>query len=544
MSPLIPDFRSRWVLTALFAMACSAPVRSASVRTYEGTVAEPSPPAASYSTKLAPDGVRGGKDAAEAAEVVEKELRQRGDVANPDGTLANAAGWVLQEAYADRTYTDAELEAAARRSGFAGMVRGSGVLSMDRPESRGVLNRAIASMPHNLTVNRYGVAGGRGHDAAVVFGALEASLADIPRSVAPGSSIHLVGNISARYQRASVFVTSPSGSVREVRMHSRDVDAVLELPSKGIYKVEVMGYGATGPVVLYNVPVQVGATELKTATAPAVIDPSLTSERAEARLFELLNQARRRAALPPVKADTELRKVALAHSDDMVKNHFFSHVSPTTKTPDDRARRAGLRLTMLGECIAAEFTPESAHEVLMQSPAHRASMLDSFFTHVGIGVAFQRDPDGRRRLFATLLFGRIPPPEAARQTNTSIFAAIQQHRKARGLASVRNDPGLAAIAAAGMRALVRNGVVDQQRAMVAAQAETSAQVQRTHKPRNICQIFVDVLEPLQLSTVPALMQKNLAALGVAVTEIQDTKGPRLEVLAALEGTGQKPIDCQ
>jgi uncharacterized protein YkwD len=334
--------------------------------------------------------VVGGEAAQDAAALLVAYLRQRGDDPKPDAALAGAAAWLLQGAYAGEHRFDARaIEAAAQRFGYAGLILGATLSSLNN-DSVVNIEQIVAQVPNNRRVTRYGVRGVPGRNVAIVIGTVEVELAAFPRAVELGGEVGLSGAVSERYERASVFVRDPSGQVRELPQPGRRVQATLRLETQGVYQVEVAGYGQSGPVVLMNVPIRVGQAQSAAALTGKKLDPNLTTEQAEARLLTLLNAARREHQLAARAADDEFGAIALAHSRDMAKHHFFGHVSPTTGTLNDRVSRAGARVSKGAECVALEFTPEGAHLGLMQSPAHRAGMLDADFTHVGIGVTLRQ----------------------------------------------------------------------------------------------------------------------------------------------------------
>ncbi|RDV13990.1 colicin V production protein [Pontibacter diazotrophicus] len=106
----------------------------------------------------------------------------------------------------------------------------------------------------------------------------------------------------------------------------------------------------------------------------------------EAQMLELLNEERLENGLPPLQADTALREVARQHSEDMFRRGYFSHHSPEGDTPFDRIREANVRFLAAGENLALAPTLTIAHEGLMNSPGHRANILQRRFGRVGIGV--------------------------------------------------------------------------------------------------------------------------------------------------------------
>ena len=112
------------------------------------------------------------------------------------------------------------------------------------------------------------------------------------------------------------------------------------------------------------------------------IDPA-----AEDRMLELVNQERSRAGLGALSVDPTIREVARAYSIDMFRRGFFSHVDLDGATPFDRMRRGGVRFSGAGENLALAPTVDVAHQGLMNSPGHRANILNGRFRRIGIGAA-------------------------------------------------------------------------------------------------------------------------------------------------------------
>lgn len=109
----------------------------------------------------------------------------------------------------------------------------------------------------------------------------------------------------------------------------------------------------------------------------------------ESQVIALINQERSAAGLPALKANTKLTSAARGHSQDMACNGFFSHQSSTTGGPADRISAAGYSFSWAGENIAAGYG--SAADTVagwMDSPGHRANILSSNFTEIGLGYAY------------------------------------------------------------------------------------------------------------------------------------------------------------
>ncbi|MDA1774076.1 CAP domain-containing protein [Bacillus cereus] len=106
----------------------------------------------------------------------------------------------------------------------------------------------------------------------------------------------------------------------------------------------------------------------------------------EQRVVELTNAERAKQGLPALKIDTELSKVARIKSEDMQKNNYFDHNSPTYRSPFDMMKKFGISYTSAGENIAqGQRTPEEVVQVWMNSDGHRANILNNGFTHIGVG---------------------------------------------------------------------------------------------------------------------------------------------------------------
>jgi uncharacterized protein YkwD len=108
----------------------------------------------------------------------------------------------------------------------------------------------------------------------------------------------------------------------------------------------------------------------------------------------LHNNVRAEHGLPALRENKRLRKAALKHSRDMVRDGFFEHTTPEGATMVDRILRAryvrGNEGWALGENLAwgtgALGTPRGALEAWMSSPGHRANILKRSYRELGVGV--------------------------------------------------------------------------------------------------------------------------------------------------------------
>ncbi|MEJ8843470.1 CvpA family protein [Lacibacter sp. H375] len=106
----------------------------------------------------------------------------------------------------------------------------------------------------------------------------------------------------------------------------------------------------------------------------------------EQQMLQLVNAERKKKGLKALVADEQLRNVARAHSSDMMKRGYFSHMTPEGKDPFFRMRKAGINYKKAGENLAYASTLAKAHRGLMNSPSHRAAILNKSFGRIGIGI--------------------------------------------------------------------------------------------------------------------------------------------------------------
>lgn len=143
------------------------------------------------------------------------------------------------------------------------------------------------------------------------------------------------------------------------------------------------------------------------------------NERELSRMvFELTNRERVKAGLPPLRQNRALAASALAHSQDMASRAYFGHKSKgffNRTDPGDRASAAGYNTAMVAENIAMVPTynrqtiqpsagfgraqvidtdwntygrlAEIATREWMNSPGHRANILNRRLNCLGVGVA-------------------------------------------------------------------------------------------------------------------------------------------------------------
>lgn len=134
---------------------------------------------------------------------------------------------------------------------------------------------------------------------------------------------------------------------------------------------------------------------------PHIKDPDLiypgdlleipVEETAELSAYEqavvtLVNEEREKNGLRPLAADKKLSYIARLKSQDMSDKRYFSHTSPTYGTPFQMMKDFGIKYKSAGENIAmGQRTPSEVVTAWMNSPGHRANILNPNYGKIGVG---------------------------------------------------------------------------------------------------------------------------------------------------------------
>ena len=121
----------------------------------------------------------------------------------------------------------------------------------------------------------------------------------------------------------------------------------------------------------------------QTITIPTV-DSSVTAYENE--VIRLVNEIRVNNGLNKLTADWELSRVARIKSQDMKDNNYFSHTSPVYGSPFNMIKNFGISYRAAAENIAkGQSTPQAVVNAWMNSSGHRANILNSSYTKIGVG---------------------------------------------------------------------------------------------------------------------------------------------------------------
>lgn len=123
------------------------------------------------------------------------------------------------------------------------------------------------------------------------------------------------------------------------------------------------------------------------AAKPTAAAPASTATGAyEQQVVDLVNKERAAAGLPALKLNTKLSGVAEKKAEDLRDKNYFAHQSPTYGSPFDMMKQFGISYKSAGENIAkGQKTPAAVMTGWMNSAGHKANILSSNFTEIGVG---------------------------------------------------------------------------------------------------------------------------------------------------------------
>ncbi|MCL1914045.1 MAG: CAP domain-containing protein [Eubacteriaceae bacterium] len=127
-----------------------------------------------------------------------------------------------------------------------------------------------------------------------------------------------------------------------------------------------------------------------TSTAPITLvrngSGGTTNNDFAREVFRLTNIERANNGLRALIWDDRLASAAQKHSADMARNNNMSHTGSDGSSMDQRISREGFSWSYCGENVAwNQRTPQEVVQAWMNSPGHRANILSSNFTHLGVG---------------------------------------------------------------------------------------------------------------------------------------------------------------
>lgn len=175
--------------------------------------------------------------------------------------------------------------------------------------------------------------------------------------------------------------------------------------SRNNYHPHLLGHRAIALFSLLLLGVKIASITLITL---GPIDTAYSSAITIDNVINLTNQSRVQNGLTELRANEKLRIAAQNKADDMLANQYFAHNTPDGRTPWDFIKASGYSYILAGENLAVDFVEaENVEDAWMNSPGHRANILNKDFEEIGIGIA-QGQFEGHTSIFVVQMFGAQP----------------------------------------------------------------------------------------------------------------------------------------
>ena len=172
----------------------------------------------------------------------------------------------------------------------------------------------------------------------------------------------------------SAFVTSASAATTHTVVSGDSMWKIAVKYQVGLSEIKAANPQISNPNLIY--PGQV-------LTIP-MTDSSVLSYEKE--VVRLINEIRVQNGLKELTYNWELSRVARYKSQDMKDNRYFSHTSPVYGTPFQMMKSFGITYRSAGENIArGQKSPQAVVNAWMNSSGHRANILSTSFTQIGVG---------------------------------------------------------------------------------------------------------------------------------------------------------------
>ena len=142
------------------------------------------------------------------------------------------------------------------------------------------------------------------------------------------------------------------------------------------------------------------------------------------QIIDQTNIQRERAGLPPLVVNSALSQAAQSKGQHMMSNQYWAHVAPDGTEPWYFIRQSGYQYRVAGENLARDFDETTRMvNAWMASPTHRANILNSRYTEIGIAV-IDGDLEGFETTLVVQMFGQ--PTTAVATVDAPTIGVNQQ----------------------------------------------------------------------------------------------------------------------
>lgn len=114
--------------------------------------------------------------------------------------------------------------------------------------------------------------------------------------------------------------------------------------------------------------------------------PEINITEDENYILNLINSERKKNNLAKLEIDSELQNIARLKAEDIVKNNYFSHISPSFGTPFEMLKSHNIKYKTASENIAGNSSLDNAVSSWMNSDSHKENILSNHYNYTGIAV--------------------------------------------------------------------------------------------------------------------------------------------------------------
>ena len=225
--------------------------------------------------------------------------------------------------------------------------------------------------------------------------------------------------------------------------------SALKDRERGIYQIEIMGESAQGPVVCLNAVVYRSINSPQEFVLTEGQAPSRFAWLNRRQLYRYVNESRELVGQKPLPSSRVLQTIAQAYAQEMAELGFASHTSPSGERLNHRTESLKGKAENIFENLAVGVNIGEIHEKLMSSPAHRAAILDSEVTHVGVGVCVRK-----HLVFGVQVFSLMNRPLRLQEDRAELYRLIQRYRREEGQGRLPHEAQLESAALSVARSLV------------------------------------------------------------------------------------------
>lgn len=396
-------------------------------------------------------------------------------------------------------------------------------------DSREVADRLaehVANATRAATVPRYGIAtqregayrpraGGAPATTRVVVVALDEPVAadPIPRRLAPGEKARISGKVLGDLEKPRLVLSDVLGRL-STPPPSADASFQAEIAcgdKPGWILVEIDGELGGSPTVAARFPVACGGVAL--ATSVPLVDPSPWPpelEKQARRTFDEINAERTAVGIPALAWDQAVADVAQGLSESIRAEVRRGSLD----VPGDviqRLRKVGIGSTLVLQNPVQSPNAATALRQLLESPRHRANIMNPEVNKAGVGIVAEPGKDGASSVFVTQLLIKELPPLDPVEVRGKLRAAMERKRKDARQPPVTFDAALDQVAEKYARELAAAGG----ELSKARKAELTAPLGKSYKTVNVLSGARG--DPLDFAEEPEVVSAGkFAGVGVAL----------------------------